>query len=62
MRPAESRAALACSRATGPRRNEYGATATFDSGGLPFGAAERRRGERDRLRLHAHRWAVPACC
>jgi hypothetical protein len=39
-----------------PRRDEHGTTATFDSGGLPLGTAGRGGGERDRLRLYAHRW------
>src|SRR5215218_1228271 len=57
MRPAEGQASLACSRAIGPRRNEHGATATFDYGGLPFRAAGGGGGQRNRLRIHAHCWS-----
>src|SRR5215212_218909 len=56
MRPAEGQASSACSRDIGPRRNEHGATATFDYGGLPFRAAGGGGGERNRLRIHAHCW------
>src|SRR5215211_1158473 len=48
--------AFAFPRNTKPRRYGYGGTTTFHFGGLPPWPAERRRGECDRLRLHAHRW------
>src|SRR5215212_6733662 len=49
--------AFALQRNTKLRRYDCAGTATFPFGKLPPWSAERRRGERDRLRLHAHRWA-----
>jgi uncharacterized protein (DUF2252 family) len=49
--------AFASQRNTKPRRYDCGGATTFPYEELPSGPAERRRGERERLRLHAHRWA-----
>src|SRR5215213_5227330 len=49
--------AFAFPRNTKPRRYDYGGTTTFPYVRLSPRPAERRRGECDRLRLHAHRWA-----
>src|SRR5215211_5732563 len=49
--------AFAFPRNSKPRRYDYGGAATFHFGGLPPWPAERRRGEHDRLRVYAHRWA-----
>src|SRR5215210_1676608 len=52
-----SRGTFAFPRNTKPRRYDYECATTFPFVRLSPRPAEPRSGERDRLRLHAHRWA-----